>query len=173
MVRLMLKILKIFAKYFAIFLILLLLIFGVNYITCPVYDFHVSTPFSGLFIYNPYSSMDSKAWHKSNFQIQSYAWGGITSGRGNSNEDIYQLYKSLGYEVIATSDYQKINRFAEQYPGFIPVYEHGYGIQKSHQVLVGSKKVLWKDYPFFQTIHNKQHIIKSSFSRDGELIKVQ
>jgi len=103
--------------------------------------------------------MNSSHWRKGNFQVQSHAWGGITSGRKNSNDEIYNIYKDLGYEIIATSDYQKINRYHEDKPGYIPVYEHGYGIQKSHQVLIGAHRVLWKDYPFFQTIHNKQNIL--------------
>jgi len=145
------------------------LLFAIKYISCPVYDFYKGEEFSGNFIYNPYTNLEQAAWRRGNFQIQSHAWGGITSGRGNTNEDIYSLYKSLGYDIIATSDYQKINRFGENTPGYIPVYEHGYGIKKNHQVLIGAERVLWKDYPFFQTIHNKQHIIHS-LRKDNALI---
>ncbi|MCB0806509.1 MAG: hypothetical protein KDC05_11980 [Bacteroidales bacterium] len=137
----------------------LLLIFTLKYITCPVYTFPGGTPFSGSKIYNPYENLDPQSWHKGNFQVQSRAWAGITSGRGNSNEDIYTIYKNLGYDIIATSDYQRINRFKENDPSYVPVYEHGYSIPKTHQVLIGAKEVIWKDYPFFQTIHNKQNIL--------------
>jgi len=147
----------------------LLVVITVEYITCPVYDFMPGKPFSGEQFYNPYDSIDPVQWRKGNFQIQSYAWGGVTSGRGNTNEAIHALYKSLGYDIIGTSDYQKINRFGEGSPGYVAVYEHGYGIQKSHQVLLGARRVLWRDYPFFQTIHNKQHIIES-LRRDNALI---
>ncbi|MCK5839551.1 MAG: hypothetical protein KAG99_06860, partial [Bacteroidales bacterium] len=63
------------------------------------------------------------------------------------------------YEVIGISDYQKINRFGEDLKSYVPVYEHGYGIKKNHQVLVGAKKVLWRDYPLYQSLSHKQHII--------------
>jgi len=106
-----------------------------------------------------------------NFQVQSYAWSGITSGRGNTNEKIYDIYKQLGYDIIATSDYQKINRYRQDEPDYIPVYEHGYGIKKNHQVLLGAQKVLWKDYPVFQTIHNKQHIL-NLLREDNELVYI-
>ncbi len=130
---------------------------------------HKGVPFSGTIIYNPYADIDGKNWRKANFQIQSYAWKGITSGRGNTNEKIHSRYKSLGYDIIATSDYQKINRFKENEPSYIPVYEHGYGIRKHHQVLIGSNKVLWKDFPIFQTLSNKQHIL-DLLRNDNELV---
>ncbi len=167
--RLLWKTILLLLKSLGVIIGILLLVFSVKYITCPVYDFQPGNPFSGDHFYNPYSGMDSDQWRRGNFQIQSRAWGGVTSGRGNSNEAIHQLYTSLGYDIIATSDYQKINRYGEGKPGYVPVYEHGYGIQKSHQVLIGSRRVLWKDYPFFQTIHNKQHII-ASLRNDNALI---
>ena len=169
MIRFIIKALLLTGKTLALLIGVLLLVFALKYITCPVYTFNKGKPFAGKKIYNPYRDMDPGQWRKGNFQIQSYAWAGITSGRGNTNEDIYNLYKSLGYDVIATSDYQKINTFGLDKPAYIPVYEHGYGVLKSHQVLVGANKVLWKDYPFYQTIHNKQHII-NSLRKDNELI---
>lgn len=169
MLRKLLKLLIILFKILGLFIGILLFIFTVKYITCPVYDFYPGEKFTGTQFYNPYKNMDAENWRRGNFQIQSAAWAGITSGRGNTNEDIQKVYKSLGYDIIGTSDYQKINRYGIGQPGYIPVYEHGYGILKTHQVLLGARKVLWKDYPLFQTIHNKQHIIHS-LRKDNSLI---
>lgn len=169
MPRMLIKITVFLLKLLGSVIVFFIFIFAVKYITCPVYDFKPSGSFSGDLFYNPYADLKPDDWKRGNFQIQSYAWAGITSGRGNTNEAIHSLYRSLGYDVIATSDYQKINRYGEGQPGYVPVYEHGYGIQKSHQVLIGSRKVLWKDYPFFQTVHNKQHIIEL-LRRDNALI---
>jgi len=166
--KLFLRVFKILAKIFLYLILLLLIVFAIKYITCPVYIFEQSHPFEGETFYNPYQEMDASHWRKANFQIQSYAWKGITSGRGNTNEVIHDVYKSLNYDIIATSDYQKINKYLEDQQAYIPVYEHGYGIKKNHQVLIGAKKVLWKDYPFFQTIHNMQHIL-NSLRPDNEL----
>ena len=165
------KILIITGKLLLYFILSLLFIITIEYITCPVYKFTSSTPFRGNQFFNPYTNIDSSNWRKANFQIQSYAWKGITSGRGNTNEKIYDLYKSLGYDIIATSDYQKINRYRQDEPDYIPVYEHGYGIKKNHQVLLGAKKILWKDYPLFQTIHNKQHIL-NLLKKENELVYI-
>ena len=156
---------------FLYFILSLFFLITIEYITCPIYNFTSTNPFSGDHFFNPYSKMDSSYWRKANFQIQSYAWKGITSGRGNTNEKIHEIYSRLGYDIIATSDYQKINRYRQEFPDYIPVYEHGYGIKKNHQVLIGAQKVLWRDYPFFQTIHNKQHIL-NLLKADNELVYI-
>jgi len=57
--------------------------------------------------------MDSTNWKKGNFQVQSRVWLGLTNGRNNSNEAIQIVYKQLGYDIIVTSDYMKINDFGE------------------------------------------------------------
>lgn len=142
-----------------------------QYGTCPFYCFPDPKPFSGSTWFNPYQGLDSLHWRRANFQIQSYAWGGVTDGRKNTNPGIDSIYRLLGYEVIATSDYQKINRWGKERPGYIPVYEHGYGLLKWHQVAIGARKVNWRDYPFFQTIHHKQHIL-NILRRNNELVYV-
>jgi len=148
-----------------------LLLIALQYITCPVYNFKSGKKFTGDKIYNPYKDIISGDWRKANFQVQSHAWGGITSGSHNTNKQIFKTYKSLNYDIIATSDYQKINRYKETEPFYIPVYEHGYGIHKNHHVLVGAKSVLWRDYPIFQTLSNKQHIL-NLLRKDNDLIYI-
>lgn len=165
------KTVKFFLKFILTLILGLLLYFIYNYITCPVYEFNESSPFSGKFYYNPYENMDSNNWKKGNFQVQSKAWSGITAGSKNSNELIHQIYSKLGYDIIATSDYQKINYYKKDEVSFIPVYEHGYGIFKIHQILIGANKVLWTDYPFFQSLSNKQHII-NLLRPENELIYI-
>lgn len=135
------------------------LVFTINYLLAPVYVFPEPEPFSGEVLFNPYEGIDSNDWHKGNFQIQSEAWLGITDGRKNTNEMIDSIYGLLGYDVIPTSDYQKINRHGAESDTYIPVYEHGYGIRKNHHVMIGADRVCWIDYPIFQNIHHKQHMV--------------
>lgn len=145
-----------------IFLYLLILIIGIlilHYLMCPVYKFSPPAPFTGNKLYNPYQNIDSAVWRKGNFQVQSRAWGGVTDGRKNSNEQIFNVYRQLGYDIVAISDYQKINTWGSDLPGYVPVYEHGYGIEKNHHVLIGANKVIWNDYPLFQNLHHKQQIL--------------
>ncbi len=141
---------------------LLLIFFAVLlifYLTAPVYQFSEPQPFAGSFLHNPYQDMDPENWRKYNFQVQSRAWGGITDGRDNTNEMIDSIYHLLGYDYVATSDYQRINYHGKESERFIPTYEHGYGIRKTHQVCIGAEKVLWIDYPFYQNLSHKQGII--------------
>ncbi len=157
------------AKILLILLIFLLTLLWVPYLKSKIYRFSDTDAFSGQNVYNPYQEMDSSFWIKANFQIQSYAWKGITNGRLNTNERIDSLYKYLDYDVIATSDYMKINRFGEGSPEYLPVYEHGYGIFKNHQVCVGSERVNWLDFFYYQSLHHKQQVI-NEIRDENELI---
>jgi hypothetical protein len=149
------KILKFLLFCFLALVILELVI----YFTAPVYDFPVPKPFSGEKIYNPYAGMDNTQWKKANFHFHANAWGGLTSGRNNNVEEFWKTYKKLGYDVPCISDYQKINSFNKDSSFYIPTYEHGFGMRKKHQMLIGAKKVLWLDYSIFQNRNHKQHIL--------------
>jgi len=129
------------------------------YFMAPVYDFPAPQSFSGKKIYNPYESMDSNQWKKANFHFHAHAWGGLTSGRNNTAEEFWKTYKKLGYDVPCISDYQHINTFNRDSSFYIPAYEHGLGVRKKHQLLIGAKKVLWLDYSLFQNRNHKQHIL--------------
>ena len=142
-----------------------------QYLTCPVYTFPAPGRFEGPVLYNPYQAVEGNFWRRANFQIQSYAWGGLTDGRNNSNRAIDSVYRILGYDIVATSDYQKINRWGAGHESYIPVYEHGYGLFKNHQVLLGAERVNWRDYPLFQTRHNMQHII-NILQKNNELVYI-
>ena len=126
-------------------------------------------PFKGDKIFNPYQGVDSNYWRKSNFQVQSAAWFGITDGSENSNQAIDSFYNYLDYDVIGISDYMKINEYKKDIDPYIPLYEHGYNIWKRHQVCLGADKVNWHDYVFHQSIHHKQDII-NRLRDEAELI---
>ncbi len=159
------------AKMVLALIILLMVLLWLPYLSTTFYSFNSSEIFQGKNIYNPYASMDSGSWIKANFQIQSYAWKGLTDGSQNSNEKIDSIYSMLEYDVIATSDYMKINRFGEDRLSYVPVYEHGYGIFKNHQVCIGSEKVNWLDFFFYQTLHHKQQIF-NKLQDNNELVFV-
>ncbi len=139
------------------------------YLSMPVYQFVEPQPFHGKVLHNPYQHIDSVSWRKYNFQVQSRAWGGLTDGRDNSDHMIDSIYKLFGYDYVATSDYQRINMYHSGSKQFIPTYEHGYNIPKIHQVCIGAKRVLWRDYFLFQTLNTKQHVINELRS-DCEII---
>lgn len=125
----------------------------------PVYSFPDPAPFSGQVWFNPYKNVDGTAWKLGNFQVQSDAWSGVTNGRANTPERIFEVYKELGYDIITISDYMSINPFTTEDRPLVRVYEHGYGAFKTHQVCLGAQSVTSLDYPLYQTRSNKQHII--------------
>lgn len=138
---------------------LIFTLFMLPFLISPRYNFPNPEPFHGTKWYNPYNQMDTNKWLKGNFQIQSLAWGGITDGSKNPTDTIISLYSRLGYDIIGISDYQKINTVLQDKPGYIPIYEHGFNMHKTHHVNIGTTKVFWLDFPFYQNKHHKQFII--------------
>lgn len=153
------KIVKIFIKILLWIIGVFLFILAVQYLFAPVYNFQDPRPFSGNNLYNPYQDLDSNHWRKSNFQVQSRAWAGVTDGSENTNEMIDSVFRFLGYDVIGISDYMHINKYGKEKDSWIPIYEHGYSIRKHHHVCIGAEKVVWHDYALFQSLHHKQHMI--------------
>jgi hypothetical protein len=125
----------------------------------PRYLFPKPAPFHGPIIYNPYQDMDSSRWLKANFQVQSRVWWGLTNGRNNQSKAVFDLYHQLQYDILCFSDYQHINKYGKDKSAYIPAYEHGFGFRKRHQVCIGTDKVLWIDYPFWQSLSHKQDIL--------------
>lgn len=166
-----LKTLKYLFLSLGIFLFLILSVFYFIYINCPVYDFKEPEKFKGSFIYNPYQNLETANWKKANFHVHSRAWGGLTNGMKNFPDLLTGLYKDMEYDIYCISDYMRINDFLKDSVFYLPVYEHGYSIQKYHQLGIGAREVTYTDYPFFQTIHNKQHII-DLMKNDCELVSM-
>lgn len=126
----------------------------------PVYVFDEPEPFHGDYLLNPYQDIDSTYWKCCNFHGHTRQYGGVTNGRNNGNAVYDSMYRLFGYDHIGISDYNKVNRHEEDRdPGFIPGYEHGYNVWKTHQVCLGSKKVRLIDYFFYQTLSHKQHML--------------
>jgi len=153
------------------FFIGLALLFALLQLFCvPVYDFPVKKVFSGDKYYNPYQGCDTSWWKKSVFHKHTKSWGGITHGN-SSEKETFARYEYLGYDIVALSDYQKINnaKFEKQLE-YIPNYEHGFGMKKNHHLSIGAKSVLPFDFLFPQTTSNKQFIINLLRSRTDVLV---
>lgn len=126
----------------------------------PVYVFDEPVPFHGEYLHNPYQDIDSTYWKCCNFHGHTRQYGGITNGRNNGNIIYDSMYRLFGYDHVGISDYNKVNAYEEgRDPGFIPGYEHGYNVWKTHQVCLGTKKVRRIDYFFYQTLSHKQHML--------------
>ena len=150
----------------------LILFAAVNqYLFCPQYSFPRHHPFAGTSIFNPYEHADSVNWKQCNFHAHVHAWGGLTHGSGTAAE-CWNVYDSLGYDVHCISDYEKVNRYGEGEPNFIPAYEHGYGMLKNHHGVIGTFRVNYGDYIFPQTLSNKQHMLDCLQENDSAVIAI-
>lgn len=150
----------------------LLTILVVNqYLFCPQYDFPEPHPFSGSLIYNPYEGQDSFRWKKCNFHTHTTSWFGLTNGKASA-ADAWRIYDSLGYAIHCISNYHNIDHYNNAQPNYIEAYEHGYGILKNHQNVLGTTNVVWGDYLLPQTLANKQHIISLLHTSDSMVIVI-
>ena len=130
-----------------------------QYLLCPQYSFSQPLPFSGDKIINPYEDANFTDASTANFHAHTKSWGGLTNGKGSS-ADVINRYDSLGHTFHAISQYHSIDKFNQDKENYVPVYEHGYNIKKTHQLVIGAKRVVWKDYVFPQTMHNKQYVLQ-------------
>jgi hypothetical protein len=129
---------------------------AVPYAFAPIYRFPAPAPFSGARLFNPYEHT-SHRWQRANLHAHGRVWLGITSGRWQSNHEVVERYKSLGYSVAGVSNYHQIA--ARDGVATIPAYEHGYNIGKHHQLAIGAHQVDFMDFPIWQSRSHLQFII--------------
>lgn len=141
-----------------------------QFLFCPRFNFQEPTSFSGPNIYNPYAKADSLHWQKANLHAHSNAWHGFTNGNGTA-EDIWKAYDSLGYAFHSVSEYHAIDKIHAGSPNYIPAYEHGYNVKKTHYQVLGDEKVTWLDYIMPQTLWNKQWLL-NKLSQNPETLVV-
>lgn len=147
---------KVFGRFILISLVALV---SFQYYQIKFYKFPSPQSFAGEYFYNPYQNIKSQ-WLKSNFHAHAIAWNGLTNGAQRGAE-VLEAYRQLGYDVPCLSDYFSINSEQEQTdPAFIPVYEHGINIDKSHRLSIGSQKVTFYDVSLFQNQSIKQYLIE-------------
>jgi len=123
----------------------------------PVYRFPPATAFHGDSLDNPYRDA-SGTWYQANFHAHSIAWGGATNAKSRPAE-VEAAYRAMGYDVVGISDYQSIRRGGRDGDGRVPVYEHGYNVMKTHQLVIGARAVSWLDYVLPQNVHQKQFVL--------------
>lgn len=140
--------------------IALLLVVLYVYLSVPTYSFKEPKPFSGAYLYNPYQDVQPEQWKKYHFHCHSRKYFGLTNGRHSTEATIDSVYQTLGYDHYGISDYMGINPHGTEREGYIPAYEHGYGlIRKTHQICIGAESVYWPDFPFMQNLNMKQHTL--------------
>jgi hypothetical protein len=153
---------------FKILVIILMVVFTFTlglYLRTEWYDFEDPVPFSGPYFFNPYQHWDGSSGLICNFHAHTNCWSGLTNGTGSSRE-VLQRYDSLGYACAGISDYHKIS------DNRLHIYEHGWGIGKVHQLVLGASEIVWIDFPLIQNEHQKQFMIDRLMRKNPESLVV-
>ncbi len=133
------------------------------YELCPSYVYPAAAPFHGSHLYNPYAAAGSH-WLKVNLHAHARAWHGLTAGR-ETPAGLLARYRALGYDAAAVSQYEQVDTTQ----GGLTVYEQGYGVQKTHLLVVGARAVDWLDFPLLETLDAKQYRIER-LHRNADLV---
>jgi len=152
----MIRILNIIKKLFILFIILW---FSYQYLPSKIYTYPKPAAFSGEYFYNPYE-MPDKYWLKGNFHAHARAWSGLTNGH-QSGAEVENVYKKFNYDIHVVSDYFRINPDVNKdSPLYIPTYEHGSDVNKTHRQILGAEKVDFYDITFQFNTHLKQYLVE-------------
>lgn len=161
---------SVFIKLIISIVLTVIFFIGLIYIQTTVYTFPPPTSFSGDSLINPYQNIDNKTY-KCNFHAHSKAWKGITNGH-NSAQELTKAYKDKGYTVAGVSNYHCIiDSINSNSSVYIPVYEHGINIFKSHLLGIEPRKPSYFDYPLWQNTSQKQQII-NDIRNNGGLVTI-
>jgi hypothetical protein len=123
------------------------------------YSFPEPVVFRGEKLYNPYQGMDSAKWKKANFHLHTRQFFGLTAGRSNAVQAADSFYKYFNYDICGISDYMQINASNKNDKSYIPLYEHGFMFNKTHQIVINAKRTCWKDFFFRESLNDKQYIL--------------
>src|SRR6266540_3695904 len=152
-----------------LFLTLIIILTASLYLQASIYRFKKPASFSGDSLYNPYKNISGN-WIKANFHAHSIAWGHLTNGHQTPFE-IENVYSKMGYQVACVSNYENVAYCKNANIKSLPVYEHGYNIFKTHQLVFKPEKVSFFDLPFLQTTSMKQSVLKV-LSDEGACIAI-
>jgi len=146
-----------------------ILFLGLSWLFTPRATLVETAPFAGEHWHNPYQGVDLTSVYNVNLHAHTDRWGMLTDGRGTTPEVLHDTYKRMGFDVIAISDYLSINRFRDTEPDYIPIYERGCNIKKTHQLIIGARRVFPFDVVLPQTTRMKQYFI-NKLKETGELV---
>ena len=150
------KIFRFIIKTVLVAIVLVVFVVSIFYINTTIFNFPEPEAFSGDKVFNPYQNLPDSSY-RANFHAHSVAWKSVTNGH-NTEKDVFDGYTERGYDIAAISNYHKISTYAKTRTDlYVPAYEHGYNIFKSHCLSINSPKVSYFDYPLYQLKSHKQN----------------
>jgi hypothetical protein len=145
------------------FILGLIILISLQYLKIEIYFREKNIPFSGEYFYNPYKDYNSNTF-KANFHLHSKT--GILNHKAENSAKVLSHYKNNGYDIVSLSNYQNIT-IDKDNDEYIPVYEHGYNLIKSHQLAINSNRVAFFDFSIFCNYHTKQQVINGLKQKGG------
>lgn len=153
-------------RFLASVLLFSIVLIGIQYLTTTIYDFEKPKPFSGTKWLNPYQSAGEERI-KANFHAHSCAWKSLTYGK-NTPGNMRNGYKKKGYDIAAISNYFSLDTTGKKNdPLYIPVYEHGLNVFKSHCLVLNPRDISYCDYFLFQSTSHQQKVIEKIKAQKG------
>jgi hypothetical protein len=134
---------------------LLILILVALYYQSEIFNFTPTPDSHPSSFYNPYQNWNKKKALKANFHAHGQAWGGITNGH-NSDDEIINAYKKLGFSIAAVSNYHSISKKNDTSLLYIPCYEQGFNVSKTHLLAIDATEAYNLDFPLGQSLSQKQ-----------------
>ncbi len=118
----------------------------------PAYRYPPARPFHGSVWYNPYAGMSGR-WQQASLHTHGLTCCSSTKER-LTDQQMVDYYRALGYDVALVSDHQRIAAI-----DVLPSYEHGMNVRKTHQLVIGARRVDWLDFLLYQSADNKQYVL--------------
>jgi len=138
----------------SLFALLILLLVALYY-QSEIFSFSQTPVNHPSSFYNPYQNWNKKKALKANFHAHGQAWGGITNGH-NSDDEIIKEYKKLGFSIAAVSNYHSISKIKDTSLLYIPCYEQGFNVSKTHLLAIDATEAYNLDFPLGQSLSQKQ-----------------
>ena len=137
----------------------------------PVYNFPESRPFAGKDIYNPYEGVDSTTeWHRANFHTHTRVEG-IFNECDYAPEETVREYMKYGYDIVTISNHNEITPFSTLEDEAVSIYEHGYNIFKSHNLVFGAESELNYDMVMPFTASQRQFML-NLLRADADMVQL-
>lgn len=141
---------------------------ALQHATVPVHEFAPLTPFHGPEWSTPYREAPPD-WQRVNLHSHPERkwWGALDDA---SEQAIVDEYERLGFAAVAITDYMGRRSPTPGAATLLHGYEHGYGWRKWHQLCFGGDAVEWLDYPLYQGIDEKQHVLDRLAARHDFIV---
>ena len=139
----------------------------------PIYNFRAPRPFSGPYIFNPYSALDTAAgWKRANFHTHTRVKGPFPPNECEAwPQETYDTYRKLGYDIVTFSNHNELTVHPFDPSLQVNVYEQGYSPFKFHKLVFGSPGVIHWD-PLLPLLTSQMQFELDYLGRSSDFIQL-